>query len=499
MTAELDTTWTRKRSCAFSGERANRIARNSVTSMDVMAAARDISRMRSYTDTYGIAIAKTGEITNQRQSGRCWMFSAFNVLRQETMRFLDVDTFEFSQSFGMFYDKLEKANATLERIIDTADLPTDSREVEDLLEDGLDDGGYYPFAMNIVRKWGLVPKDAMGETACSKNSAQMDGQLNRALRRAAGILRSEAQGGVGTDDLRARKQELLADVHQILCVCLGEPPARFDLELKVGKDCKADPKKLFPIEPAPQAKGQGQGGGTGSDAATGTKDKDEKPSQILRDLGLTPLEFVERYVPTDPTAYVSLVSIPSERFPYGRVYRLLRTDSFIAGMRTRFLNVEPELLDQAAIASLKDGRPLAMACDVMQNFPRHIEDFKYVLSTDAVDVDGLFGIDLSMSRTDMLDLHETSLTHAMTFQGVELDGNGSPKAWRVENSWGKDAGKDGYLIMSADWFHLYGGEIDVRCEYVPTELLDSWDDESQDIEVEPWSSMGRALGAGKRD
>jgi bleomycin hydrolase len=204
-------------------------------------------------------------------------------------------------------------------------------------------------------------------------------------------------------------------------------------------------------------------------------------------------------VPTDPTAYVSLVSIPSERFPYGRVYRLLRTDSFIAGMRTRFLNVEPELLDQAAIASLKDGRPLAMACDVMQNFPRHIEDFKYVLSTDAVDVDGLFGIDLSMSRTDMLDLHETSLTHAMTFQGVELDGNGSPKAWRVENSWGKDAGKDGYLIMSADWFHLYGGEIDVRREYVPTELLDSWDDESQDIEVEPWSSMGRALGAGRRD
>lgn len=499
MTAELDTTWTRKRSCAFSGERANRIARNSVTSMDVMAAARDISRMRSYTDTYGITIAKTGEITNQRQSGRCWMFSAFNVLRQETMRFLDVDTFEFSQSFGMFYDKLEKANATLERIIDTADLPTDSREVEDLLENGLDDGGYYPFAMNIVRKWGLVPKDAMSETACSKNSAQMDGQLNRALRRAAGILRREAQGGVGTDDLRARNQELLADVHQILCVCLGEPPARFDLELKVGKDCKADLKKLFPIEPAPQAKGQGQGEGTGSDAATGTKDKDEKPSQILRDLGLTPLEFVERYVPTDPTAYVSLVSIPSERFPYGRVYRLLRTDSFIAGMRTRFLNVEPELLDQAAIASLKDGRPLAMACDVMQNFPRHIEDFKYVLSTDAVDVDGLFGIDLSMSRTDMLDLHETSLTHAMTFQGVELDGNGSPKAWRVENSWGKDAGKDGYLIMSADWFHLYGGEIDVRREYVPTELLDSWDDESQDIEVEPWSSMGRALGAGRRD
>ena len=490
MTTELDTSWATERNDSFSRERANRVARNSVTSMDVMAAARDISQMRTYHDTYGISIPKTGEVTNQRQSGRCWMFSAFNVARQATMRFLDVDSFEFSQAYGMFYDKLEKANALFEHVIETADKPTDSREVQEILQEGMGDGGWYPFAMNIIRKWGLIPKDAMPETACSKSSTQMDDQLDRVTHKGAFELRALAAGGAAADELAARKQELLAGVHQILCVCLGEPPTTFDLELKVGKDCKADASRLSPIVPDPKPR----------TSDTGDKDDrdDEKPQQILRDAHLTPREFVRRYVPFDPDAYVALVSIPSRRFPYGRVYRVLRSDSVLGGLKTRCLNVAPEVLERAAIASLKDGRPVAMACDVMQQFPRHIEDFKHVLSTDAVDVSGLFGVDLDMDRAGMIDVCETELTHAMTFQGVELDAKGTPKAWRVENSWGKDAGKDGYLIMSADWFRLYGGEVDAHRSYVSDELLELWDDESRDVEVEPWSGMGRALGIRRR-
>lgn len=470
----------------FPKERANRVARNSVTSMDVMAAARDISKMRAYTDTYGIAIPKTGDITNQRQSGRCWMFSAFNALRQETIKFLDVDSFEFSQAFGMFYDKLEKANSTLEYIIQTADLPVDSREVQELLRNGMGDGGFYPFAMSIVRKWGLVPKDAMPETACSRNSEQIDSQLERLVRKAARALRAQADQGATVEQLHKTKEEFVLQVHQILCVCLGEPPVTFDLELKVGKDCKADASRLSPIEPTPKKGAEKDGG-------------DEKPAQILRDFGLTPREFAERYVPVDPNGYVQLVSIPGSKMPYGKVYRIKRIDSVLGGIKVRCLNVAPEYLEDASVASLRDGNPLAMACDVMQQFPRRIEDFKYVLSTDAVDVDGLFGIDLSMGRTDMIDLCETCLTHAMTFQGVELGQDGRPRAWRVENSWGKDAGKDGYLIMSNDWFRLYGGEVDVRRSYVPNDLLEIWDDESKDVEVEPWSGMGVALGVGRRD
>ena len=140
-----------------------------------------------------------------------------------------------------------------------------------------------------------------------------------------------------------------------------------------------------------------------------------------------------------------------------------------------------------------------MACDVMQEFPRRIQDFNYVLSTDTVDFNGLFGVDFDMDRTSMIDHYETYLTHAMTFQGVELDKDGKAKQWRIENSWGKDAGKDGYLIMSANWFRLYGGESDVRREYVSKELLELWDDESKDVEVELWSGMGRALGGRGRN
>ncbi|WP_077597776.1 C1 family peptidase [Olsenella urininfantis] len=470
--------WSREQHEAFANCRASRIARNATTSMGVMAAARDYSIMSTYTDTYGIAIPKVGDITNQRQSGRCWMFSAFNVLRQEAMRILDVDSFELSQAYGMFYDKLEKANSTLEYAIQTAELSTESREVEYLMEFGVSDGGYYPSAMNLVAKYGLVPKSVMPETASSKNSSEMNDQLWRVVRKGTMALRKAHAAGRGAGELRELKQEIMADVWKVLATCLGEPPITFDFELKVGKDAKVDQAKLSPVEPAPK-KGEG--------------DEDEKPSLILRDFGITPQQFAERYVQVDPKGFVSLVSIPGTLLPFGKVYHLTLTDPVMGGMPGLFLNVEPEVLEDAAVASLRAGYPLAMACDVMQKFPRHVEDFRYVLSTDAMDLDGLFGVDLSMSRQDMVDIHETCLTHAMTFQGVELGEDGRPKAWRVENSWGKDQGKDGFLVMSADWFNLYGGEVDVRREFVPAELLKLWD-ESEPVEVGPWSGMGRALG-----
>ena len=505
----IDPKWAAKQQKAFSKDRANRIARNSVTSMDVMAAARDVTAMRSYTDTYGISIPKTGDITNQRQSGRCWMFAAFNVLRQEAIKFLDVDTFEFSQAYGMFYDKLEKVNSTLEYIIETTNKPADDRLVQTLLTEGIGDGGYYPFAMNLVKKYGLVPKSAMPETACSKNSDQMDGRINRLFRKDAALLRKAAADGATLDELHATKQKMLGDFYKILSVCLGEPPIKFDFEMKVGKDCKADAKKLFPVEPgennAPQpaegsaAKSSAKAGkNLAKDVDKGDK-KDEKGAQILRDLNITPLQFAERYCNVDVDAFVSLVSIPGSKFPYGKVYRVKYVDSVLGGLKARFLNVAPEVLEAATIASLKAGHPVAMACDVMQEFPRRIQDFNYVLSTDTVDFNGLFGVDFDMDRTSMIDHYETCLTHAMTFQGVELGKDGKAKQWHIENSWGKDAGKDGYLIMSADWFRLYGGESDVRREYVSEELLKLWDDETKDVEVDPWSGMGYALGGYGRE
>ncbi len=496
----IDFDWTQKLDADFSSVRANRVARNAVTAANVNAAARDITRMRSYHDTYGISRKKTGDITNQRQSGRCWMFATFNTLRAATMELLDVDTFEFSQSFGMFYDKLEKANSMLENIIATADQDADSREVAFILEDGMGDGGYVPYAMNIVQKYGLVPKDAMPETACSKNSSQMDQQLERLLHKDSLELRRMHADGKSDDELRERKVQMLVDVHRVLCVCLGEPPVTFDFECQVGKDAKADASMLFAVEPEDKPADKTKDGAD-SDAAEGPEDaakKEEKKDArlVLRDKGITPRQFAERYVPVDPTDWVDLVSMPDPKYPFGEAFHIRYMDSILDGQKLHSLNCPMEVLEDAAIRSLKAGVPVAMACDVMQDFPRSIDDYKYVLGTDTMDFEGLFGVDLSMGREDLVAARETCLTHEMTFQGVELGEDGRPVAWRIENSWGKDAGKDGYLIMSGDWFRTYGGNVTVRREFVDEATLKAWDT-TPVREVEPWSNLGRCLAARK--
>lgn len=478
--------WAHDQHDAFLDSRANRVARNAVTSSNVFKAARNASVMRTYHDTYSVSIPKTGNVTNQRQSGRCWMFSAFNVLRHSTMRLLDVDDFEFSQSFGMFYDKLEKANALLENVIALRDEPLDGREMSFVLEDGMGDGGYFNYAANLVRKWGVVPKSAMPETAASKNSSQMNRQLERLVRRDAGILRSNAQGGASAEELARTKSEMLDGVYRLLAICLGEPPQTFDLEVAIGDKAQVDESKVtvqLPEEPR----------------AEGDAKKDApKSRRVLRDYGLTPREFADRYVPSKPDDYVELVSIPGADREFNHAYHLTLSDSVLDGRPIRFLNVAPEVLDQAAVASLRAGEPCEMSCDVLQDFPRGIEDFPGILGTDTMDYEALFDVDLSMDRATMYDLHESSLTHAMTFQGVELDEAGEPVAWRVENSWGKDACKDGFLTVSADWFHTFGGEIAVRREFVPEDVLRMWDELPAE-DVAPWSGMGCALAAGRRD
>lgn len=504
----LSSGWAGEQNQNFLSSRANRIARNAVTSMDVMPAARDISTMPTYHDTYGVALSHIGSITNQKQSGRCWMFTAYNVLRHNTIKFLDVENFEFSQSYGMFFDKLEKAHASLTYAIKTADKPLNNHEVMWHLDSVAQDGGYFSYAMSMVDKWGVVPKSAMPESACSENSEAMDAQLERLLHKDMLRLRKMFAEGATTDELNATKDEMLKEVYQLLAICLGNPPQTFDLICEVGSKCKADTSLISEITPKdPEEEkdatdsedtkeAHSDNNGSSSDAHKDTKDTDKKKDErrVLRHYNLTAQSFTKTYVQVNTHDYVQLASIPHSDFSYNKVYFVKNNESVIDGcMPSRFLNVAPEVLEQAAIASLKADHPVSMACDVCQEFPRYIDDFKYVLALDTVDCDGLFGIDFGMTRNEMLDARETCLTHAMTFQGVELDRDGHARAWRVENSWGTDRGKDGFLIMSADWFRLYGGEVDVAREFVDEDLLKIWDTPEDDIVVDPWSGMGHAL------
>lgn len=497
----------------FSASRANRIARNAVTSSDVLKAARNPTTMRTYVDTFGVSRARAGAVTNQRQSGRCWMFATFNVVRAKTMELLDVDTFEFSQVFGMFYDKLEKANSFLGHVIDTATLPADDRVVAGLMERPIGDGGQFRYASNLIEKWGLVPKYAMPETACSRNSSQMNRQLERLLRRDAARIRAAAAAGAGPDELEALREEMLAGIHRMLSICLGEPPATFDLVCGVGKNAKVDPAKVFEVLPEDQEDETGDEAPVASDDvvanvdanagtnpigvdAKGRKGADapaKAPRRIVRDLGITPREFVERYVGFAADDYVDLVSVEGAAHPLGHLYGCRQFDTVAGGDRWRVLNVEMDVIERAAVASLEAGVPCYMACDVMQQFGRSLEDFPGILALDTIDAEGLFDVDLSMTREEMFDLQEASFTHAMTFQGVQLDEDGRPLAWRVENSWGKDSCKDGYLTMSGDWYRLYGGGLMVERRFLDEETLRAWD-ELPIEDVEPWTCLGRAAG-----
>ena len=464
---------------AFGQDRANRVARNAVTSADVHKAARNPVTMRAYRDTFGVSLKAAKTVTNQRRSGRCWLFSTLNVLRARAMRTLDVDDFEFSQAYGMFYDKLEKANSYLSYVVETADRPWDDRAVQFLMDyTAAADGGEWQFGANLVDKWGAVPKDAMPETACTKNSTQMDATLDRLLHKDAVELRRLVAAREDATGIAAAREAMLADVHRVLATCLGEPPLTFDFELEVGANAQVDANKLEAALPAREG-------------------DDKKPRRILRERGITPREFVERYTGFDGNDYVELSSVPGVGLAFGHAYGVRWFDSVLGGRPLRFLNMEPEVLENAAVASLKAGVPLYMACDVAQEFGRTLDDFPGVLALDTMDRESLFGVELGMTRREMCEARETRLTHAMTFQGVELGQDGRPGAWRVENSWGKEACKDGYLVMSAEWFRLYGGDVVVERRFVPAEVLELWDSAPLEM-TEPWGGLAYAMGVGAK-
>lgn len=445
----------------FATSRANRIARNAVTSMGIAAAARDQRACRAYKDTYGVSLEAAKTVTHQHKSGRCWMFSTLNVVRARTLGILDVDDFEFSQAYTTFYEKLEKSNSFLERIIQTADRPANDRLVYHLTLHTAADGGQFMFCASILEKWGAVPKDAMPETACTLDTKYMNEVLGDILIRDAAILRERAGKGAGVDELEAAKADMLDEIHRFLCCCLGEPPLAFDFDFQVGAHADVDASNV-------EVTADGR--------------------RILRDHGVTPLEFLERYARFNPDDYIELVSMPGDTRPFGHLYGIDWFDAVVGGRPLRLLNMEMPVVEQAVIASLKGGVPAYMMCDVGKRTLRGDDDFAGVLATDSLDLEGLFDIDLSIDRGDNLDLNGTGMSHCMAFQGVQLDEAGEPVAWRVENSWGAEQCKNGYLIISRDWWRTFGGDVVVERRFVPDEVLKLRDTLPVD-HVDPWDGF----------
>lgn len=428
---------------AVASDPCARIARNAVTSSGVRKAARDPEAAAQATTTFDIQLEQ-GDTTDQKRSGRCWMFASLNTMRYRVMKKLGLKTFELSQAYPLFWDKYERSNWFFECVIATASEPLDSREVSYLLADPICDGGQWDMFRSLVKKYGVVPKEAMPETACSSNTGDMDKYLTRYLRAGAKRLRDVIAAGGDGDAIAAAKAELMQGVYRILVICLGEPPASFDVRIR---DDKNELK------------------------ASGT---------------YTPREFFDEFVGMNLDDYVSVINAPTQDKPYLHAFTVKFLGNVVEDGQVRYVNLPIEALKRVAVAQLRDGLPVWFGSDVDQGFLR--EDG--VLDPAALDVDALFGlpIEAGLDKAARLEYGESVMTHAMTIQGVNLDAEGVPTRWRIENSWGDDHGKKGYDVASAAWFDEYVYQVVVDKKYLTKEELDAY--ESEPIELAPWDPMG---------
>ena len=419
----------------FAGDPVNSIRMHAVVKHGVSDASENHLEDVLNPMTFSIEL-ESGKITDQKSSGRCWLFAGLNTMRYEIMQKLNLKTFELSQNYQMFYDKLEKANYFLESVIKTAGEPLDGRLVSFLLQNPMQDGGQWDMFAALIEKYGCVPKYAMPETYHSSATGDMVRLLTVKLREDALILR-EAAG-----DRQALKEKMLGEIYRMLTICLGTPPKTFDFEYR------------------------------------------DKDKAFHRDAGLTPVDFYQKYVGQAMDDYVSVINAPTADKPYGKTYTVDYLGNVAGGRAIKYLNLPGEDLKNLAIAQLKDGNPVWFGCDVgkMQMRKRGIMGMK------TFDYENLLGVSFGMDKAQRLDTGESMLTHAMVFLGVNLDENGKPNRWKVENSWSDERGQDGYYIMTDEWFDQYNYQVVVHKKYLSPEQLAAYG--QAPVVLKPWDPMG---------
>ena len=424
----------------FAANPAYRIAQNAVTQVTVDDVTLNREIVASTDHTFSNQLDDWA-VTNQKRSGRCWLFAGLNLLRVGTMKKLGLKSFEFSQSYLMFWDKLERANYFLEAIIETANRDPDDRVVSFLLSQPCEDGGQWNMFVNLVKKHGLIPKAFMPETESSSNSGRMNAILRRKLREGAKTLRDLSAGGASATELVTAKNEIVGVIYRILSIHLGTPPERFTWQWT------------------------------------------DKDKSFHRDPDLTPSEFASRYIELPLDEYVCLVNDPRPTSPFGRTFTVQYLGNVLGGDIVTYLNVEVDLMKTIAQRAIEDGEPVWFGCDVGKMMRRDLG----LWDADMFDYGALYGTSFAMDKAARLTYGETQMTHAMLFTGVDVV-DGKARRWRVENSWGDEGGQKGYYTMNDSWFGEYTFEIAARKSHLPSTMVDAL---SRDPIVLPaWDPMG---------
>jgi bleomycin hydrolase len=430
----------RKFSASFYADPKNVLAMNSVTQNGIASASISRSEMDRMNFTFSDLI-DSPEATNQERSGRCWLFSGLSLLALEAMRKLNLKTFELSEIYQMFWDKLEKANYFLENVIETMDEPLDGRVVSLLLADPLSDGGQWNMFVNLVKKYGVLPNTYMPETYNSSNSEAMNTLLTSKLREYAKDLRE--MNGSPPDELRERKEAFLEEFFRMLCIHLGTPIQEFYWEWR------------------------------------------DKDNEFHRRGTMTPLSFFDEYVGMNLEDMVSLINAPTSDKPYNKIYTVRFLGNVVGGKDSHYLNVDILTMKKVIVDMIKNKHAVWFGCDVGKMLQTELG----AMDLNIYDYESVLETKFRLDKASRLDYGDSEMTHAMVITGVDLDDQGKPRKWRVENSWGSKIGDKGYMYMMDEWLDEYIYEAVVRKEYLGEDLLSVLD--SEPVVLPPWDPMGK--------
>ena len=382
------------------------------------------------------------KVSDQKASGRCWMFAALNTFRHKMIAGFQLEDFELSQGHTFFWDKYEKSNWFLEQVLATADQELTSRKVKFLLDTPQQDGGQWDMVVSLFEKYGVVPKSVYPESISSSNSRELNQILNKLLRQDAQILRELVVEGADLAELQAKKEELLQEVFNFLAMNLGLPPRQFDFSYR------------------------------------------DKDNNFHSENGLTPQAFFKKYVDLKLDDYVSIINAPTADKPYGQSYTVEMLGNVVGSKPVRYLNVEMDRLKELAIAQMQAGETVWFGSDVGQSSNRKAG----IMADGMYDFTSSMDIQLTQDKAGRLDYSESLMTHAMVLTGVDLDENGKAKKWKVENSWGEKVGDKGYFVASDAWMDEYTYQIVVRKEFLTEAELVAY--EAEPIVLAPWDPMG---------
>lgn len=423
---------------SYKNTSADKAIRNAIGGTDIRKLSLNQENQQGLDTDFSIKVESKG-ITDQQSSGRCWLFTGLNVMRAKAIARYNLPSLEFSQAYSFFWDQLEKSNLFLQGVIDTAKEPMSNQTIEWLFKHPLSDGGTFTGVADIVSKYGLVPKEVMPETYSSEHTSQMSSLIGLKLKEYGLELRESVQKGMDVKKIEARKTEMLETVYRILVLNLGVPPTEFDY---VRKDVKGNP-----VETEHH----------------------------------TPMSFLEKYGDKNLlTNYVMVMNDPSRE--YYKCYEIDFDRHRYDGKNWTYVNLPVEEIKEMAIASLKDSTRMYFSSDVTQ-----LDSKRGLLDVNNYDFGSLLGTTFGMDKKQRIQTFASMSAHAMTLMAVDLDENGKPKKWMVENSWGAQSGYKGHLIMTDEWFNEYMFRLVLETKYVPKKVLDIF--KQKPVRLPAWDPM----------